>query len=174
MKAGPRGKPSEANENTKATFAKDMHTAINIALFPPLFFLSGLFYTDVLSTAIVLRMYRVFLRRDGAYKNTGEGLVWLIPTGLVALTMRQTNIFWAVIFLGGLELVRTIERFNPVAVLPEPSTWSWREFLSQSFRRFKGGEIHDVPLSNAGLQGMDIRRSSTCRLTCNRLCSLCC
>ncbi|CZT49121.1 uncharacterized protein RSE6_09916 [Rhynchosporium secalis] len=120
IRARSRGSPGQRNHssrsrmnlwqdgNSKLTL-DEIHTALNIALFPLLFFFSGLFYTDVLSTCIVLRVYRLYLERKGAYQNTSQGLIWLYPTGIVALWMRQTNIFWVSVFLGALELVRTID-----------------------------------------------------------------
>ena len=123
-----------------------MHTAFNIALFPPLFFFSGLFYTDVLSTCVVLRMYQLFLQRKGS--------ILLYVAGIVALTMRQTNIFWVAIFMGGLEIVRTIRGIDttPVEDSPEPQTW--KEIIISKFNRYCGGEIHDIQLKDAEVYGM--------------------
>jgi len=123
-----------------------IHTALNIALFPPLFFLSGLFYTDVLSTCMVLRIYQLFLRREGS--------VWIYLAGFLALTMRQTNIFWVAVFLGGLELLRTIKTIEvvPPKEPSEPQTWKESAAIIQ-FRRYSQGEIHDIPLRDAEIQG---------------------
>ena len=77
------------------------HATLNICLFPPLFFFYGLYYTDVLSVGCVLFAYHFFLNR----RRSG-----LIIAGLSSLLFRQTNIFWVAIFLGGLEVTRTIER----------------------------------------------------------------
>ena len=41
-------------------YAADLHAAFNIALFPPLFFFTGLYYTDVASTAFVLTFLVAF------------------------------------------------------------------------------------------------------------------
>jgi alpha-1,2-glucosyltransferase len=138
----------------KPVSANAIHTAINIALFPLLFFFSGLFYTDVLSTCVVLRMYRLFLERKGAYTNTAESLIWMYPTGIVALTMRQTNIFWVAVFLGGLEAVRTIKR-NPTAASDIPPTpHTWQQIIISKFNQYRHGEIHDLPLEAAGVHGI--------------------
>ncbi|KAH7314252.1 alpha-1,2 glucosyltransferase-like protein alg10 [Rhexocercosporidium sp. MPI-PUGE-AT-0058] len=127
----------------------EIHTALNIALFPLLFFFSGLFYTDVLSTCVVLRVYRLFLERRGAYQNTSEGLIWLYLTGIIALWMRQTNIFWVAVFMGGMELVRTIDtnRTSDSASVNPPHTW--KDISLFYFKRYSRGQIHDVPLNNA-------------------------
>lgn len=135
--------------------AETGHTAFNIALFPPLFFFSGLFYTDVLSTAMVLRMYRLFLQGE---KGTG---VWMVGTGLVALTMRQTNIFWVAVFMGGLEAVRAVERNVSRAVNgAEPKTWA------AVFKEWSQGHVHDVSLAEAGIHGKSLSSPSiTYKLT---------
>lgn len=70
-----------------------VHRAINIALFPPLFFFSGLYYTDVGSTAFVLLAYYLFLA--GGHK--GSSILYL-PIAVASLSFRQTNIFWVAIF----------------------------------------------------------------------------
>ena len=132
-------------ENAEPLFFSISHTAFNIALFPPLFFFSGLFYTDVLSTCAVLRMYRLFLQR--------KGLLWLYLAGSLALTMRQTNIFWVAIFLGGLEVVRTIRTAEFVPLAEPSQLQSWNETALFKLQRYSRGEIHDIPLKDAEIQG---------------------
>jgi alpha-1,2-glucosyltransferase len=131
-----------------------LHTGLNIALFPLLFFFSGLYYTDVLSTCVVLRMYRLFLERKGAYSNSAAGLVWLYPAGLVALTMRQTNIFWVAVFMGALEMVRTIKVNKQNLASEQPIPRTWREMVVDKFWRYSRGDIHDIALKDAGVHGM--------------------
>ncbi|KAF8851649.1 hypothetical protein BDZ45DRAFT_717315 [Acephala macrosclerotiorum] len=128
-----------------------LHTSLNIALFPLLFFFSGLFYTDVLSTCIVLRMYRLFLERKGAYTNSHEGLVWMYFTGIVALAMRQTNIFWVAVFMGGLELVRTIKITQTASGEVQPAPRNWKEAVIAKLTEYSDGEIHDIPLRDASV-----------------------
>jgi alpha-1,2-glucosyltransferase len=132
----------------------ELHTALNIALFPLLFFFSGLFYTDVLSTCVVLRVYRLFLERRGAYQNSSEGLFWLYLTGIVALWMRQTNIFWVAVFMGALEVVRTIDTNQTPNPVPEDMPYGWKNICVFYFKRYSRGQIHDVPLKDAGVHGM--------------------
>lgn len=122
-----------------------LHNMFNIALFPPLFFFSGLFYTDVLSTAMVLKMYRDFLQ-----KRSG---VWLYLTGIVALMMRQTNIFWTAVFLGGLEVVRTLKSIEVKKDEREPSR-CFKGILRAAFYQYERGEIHDISLKDAEVEGM--------------------
>ena len=77
------------------------HTVLNMCLFPPLFFFYALYYTDVSSTLSVLVVYYCHLQ--GHRKS-------LVIAGLVSLWFRQTNIFWIAIFMGGLDLVRSLKK----------------------------------------------------------------
>lgn len=137
-----------------------LHTGINIALFPLLFFFSGLYYTDVLSTCVVLRMYHLFLERKGAYSNSAAGLIWMYPSGLAALAMRQTNIFWVAVFMGALEMVRTIKA-NKQDLSGQPTPQTWRDMAIAKFQRFSRGDIHDIRLKDAGVHGMLLLSSAT-------------
>jgi alpha-1,2-glucosyltransferase len=130
-----------------------LHTAFNIALFPLLFFFSGLYYTDVLSTCVVLAMYRLFLDRKGARANSAAGLVWLYPVGLVALSMRQTNIFWVAVFMGTLEAVRTIKANKQELSSGRPIPTTWKEMAVDKFEQYSQGNIHDIALKDAGVIG---------------------
>ena len=76
------------------------HTVLNICLFPALFFFYALYYTDVASTLSVLCVYHFHLRR---HRKS------LVVAGLVSLWFRQTNIFWIAIFMGGLDMVRSLK-----------------------------------------------------------------
>jgi len=118
-----------------------------MALFPPLFFFAGLFYTDVLSTCLVLRMYKLFLEKKGE--------VWLYLAGIFALTMRQTNIFWVAAFMGGLEAVRTLKDI-PAVKREEKTPDSWKGSVQATFDRWMKGDIHDIPLRNAEIHGMTL------------------
>lgn len=126
-----------------------VHTAINVIFFPPLFFFSGLFYTDVASTCLVLVVYTTFL-----YSDSMAGGFGLFASGILALTMRQTNIFWVAVFMGGLEVVRTIKSIKPVRLeKPKDMKPGLKEILF-IFERYKQGNIHDVPLITAETHGM--------------------
>ncbi|KAL2384752.1 hypothetical protein RJZ90_001764 [Blastomyces dermatitidis] len=93
---------------------------LNICLFPPLFFFSGLYYTDLAALLIVVEVYICDLSRNRGRDtqlrpdeevNTllGRNIRFLI-FGLLALMFRQTNIFWVAVFLGGLHVVETLHR----------------------------------------------------------------
>jgi alpha-1,2-glucosyltransferase len=138
-----------------------IHTAVNIALFPPLFFFSGLYYTDVLSTCVVLLAYREFLQRKGAYTNSTTGSFTVFVTGLLSLLMRQTNIFWVAVFMGALEVMRCIEAMPKRTVRKKKST-SAKEAIMAEFESYNQGNIHDPELSNAGIEG----KISTNLLSC--------
>ena len=93
------------------------HAALNICLFPPLFFFLGLYYTDVwsaLSVIITLRFHQKKATRS------------MVLAGIASLFFRQTNIFWVGIYLGGLEVVRKLERHRPSASWETAVFGSWR------------------------------------------------
>ncbi|KAJ5780328.1 CAZyme family GT59 [Penicillium paradoxum] len=103
-------------KNTRPLGANLSHTVLNICLFPPLFFFSGLYYTDVLALLVVIEAYNWDLERDsekdpkeGPKNGVRETLIFL-AFALAALVCRQTNIFWVAVFLGGLQVVRKIRK----------------------------------------------------------------
>lgn len=83
------------------------HTVLNICLFPPLFFFSGLYYTDVLALLVVIEAYNWDLKRNSENRFASVGFLAL---GLAALAFRQTNVFWVAVFLGGLQAVRMLRQ----------------------------------------------------------------
>lgn len=91
-----------------------IHTTVNFYLFPPLFFFYGLYYTDVLSAISVLYAYRCYLAKQQTR---------VVFAGLLSLLFRQTNIFWVSVFLGGLELCRTIPKGRPAIEFPSQPTF---------------------------------------------------
>ena len=115
------------------------HAVFNICLFPPLFFFYGLYYTDVISALLVLMTYRFHLQRANKC---------LVVAGLASLFFRQTNIFWISIFLGGLEVKRSLVRFHPDIESLEKST-----FIDVITRSLQHGHLYDPLLSNANAEG---------------------
>lgn len=96
------GSLDQSQRASKEAFAGSLnHTAVNICLFPPLFFFYGLYYTDILSAFSVLYAYKFHLK-DQQNK--------VIFAGLASLLFRQTNIFWVAVFFGGLQLCRTVPK----------------------------------------------------------------
>lgn len=109
------------------------HTGLNIALFPVIFFFSALYYTDVMSTLVVLVAYRNHLLRLQAPRPDILNDLWTVVLGICALFMRQTNVFWVVVYMGGLEAVHVLRSVQ----------------LSSQ----KDSKLHDPPLSQSGPQG---------------------
>lgn len=85
---------------------------LSILTFPLLFFFSGLYYTDVFSTLAVMCTYTFWqgglARERGLQKFVFQTCHLL--SGLLSLGCRQTNIFWAAVFTGGLQAVHTIKQ----------------------------------------------------------------
>ncbi|RGP74236.1 alpha-1,2 glucosyltransferase alg10 [Fusarium longipes] len=122
-----------------------LHTAFNIALFPLLFFFSGLYYTDVASTAAVLAAYLNHLKRMGQDQSSVLSDLETICLGVFTLCFRQTNVFWVVVFMGGLEAVHAIKTLRPKRV-DQPVIVTLSEQLKYYAWRYSLGEIHDPPL----------------------------
>ncbi|KAI0006240.1 glycosyltransferase family 59 protein [Xylariaceae sp. FL0662B] len=123
-------------------------TGANIALFPVLCFFSGLYYTDVISTFVILLAYVNHLGRVSRERTSLLNDFYTLLLGLLALCMRQTNIFWVVVYMGGLEVVHGIKTLHPEPVAtPIFSTLS--EQLKFYAWRYSLGDIHDPPLNLA-------------------------
>jgi alpha-1,2-glucosyltransferase len=144
-------KSKDAAKRSKATSIDTLHTALNVALFPPLFFFSGLYYTDILSTCMVLKIYKTFLEgRDRKDRRNFQIYLW----GMVSLTMRQTNIFWAAIFMGGMEVVRTLQNPLPsTSVHEREKLQSLQSFVQARWNEALHGMVFDVPLRSTSLEG---------------------
>jgi alpha-1,2-glucosyltransferase len=129
------------------------HSAINIAAFPVLFFFSGLFYTDVFSAVSVLLAYQLHLFRTLTRPAVWNGaLVFLL--GIAALFMRQTNVFWVAVYLGGLEAIHAVKSLRPKPVLRNEHKYRNLGQLAKHFLwRYSIGDIHDPPLGVSGPDG---------------------
>ncbi|KAB8542097.1 hypothetical protein FH972_025560 [Carpinus fangiana] len=91
------------------TVSQDIHAAFNICLLPPVWFFTGLFYTDVASTFVVLATLEAFYSRRSGF------LIFIL--GATSLLFRQTNIFWVAIFPAGLTAIAEIQRLSNNAIL---------------------------------------------------------
>jgi len=132
-----------------------IHSAFNIALFPPLFFFSALYYTDVASALMVLACYQDYYdRRERLSLGQHSAALYLrtIITGVAALLMRQTNIFWVVIFMGGLEVVDAVKTLEPRST-KAPQFVTLSQMLRYYLWRYSLGDIHDPPVSYASPDG---------------------
>lgn len=146
----------------------DLHlTVLNICLFPPIFFFSGLYYTDLAALIIVLEVHRRDLKRtpeperrrdtSHCYMSlcSNETITFLL-LGLISLLFRQTNIFWSAVFLGGLRVVRTlhslqVERQSADILTLAKASWGLQQ-------------CYDPPISRASFEGM--RRVPPIRSKC--------
>jgi alpha-1,2-glucosyltransferase len=152
------------------TFLVDVHSAFNIALFPPLFFFSVLYYTDVMSTLTVLLAYGAYLWKP----KTGGGMVadaGTVLLGVVALLFRQTNIFWVAVFPAGLAAVDALKVDVPSA------TSGNRSLTSVMQSSWSEGMIYDCSVQEAGPQGTcDVLHRLSLALTdaCQTPLSSCC
>ncbi len=136
------------------TLTERTHITFNICLYPPLFFFSVLYYTDVLSASCVLATYIVFLQRHQTHHASLQDRSWPMETamwglGLYALLLRQTNIFWVAIFLAGLEVIRVVKHINTTSwdgdstSIPSIVNGSW-----------EGGKIYDPLVRDARIEGL--------------------
>ena len=115
------------------------HVAFNLVLFPPLFFFSGLYYTDILSVFSVVTTLIAY--------DAGSPLL-VIQRGLVSLAFRQTNIFWVAIYLGGKEVFRGLKKNNLDRELPHNA--SFADVARHSWER---GQLYDPAVREARFEG---------------------
>ncbi|KAI1001832.1 hypothetical protein K3495_g6372 [Podosphaera aphanis] len=137
-----------------------LHTAFNIALFPPLFFFSGLFYSDVLSTCSLLVGYKLYLTRRGS-RNVIKSYnqLWIYIFGIISLTIRQTNIFWFLGLLGASELRHVFppkNSSNQVAGAQD----TWPQVVWTRLKQAADGKIYDVGVDEARIQDFLLCASS--------------
>jgi alpha-1,2-glucosyltransferase len=112
-------------------------TALNLALFPLLFFFGGLYYTDVWSTIFVLAAYLATLRDRP----------WMAAVyGWVSLWFRQTNIVW-VLFMAGIAAVRNLEEFQEEDIEADAQELTPGKFLDP--RQWSSIRIHNPRLSSS-------------------------
>ena len=123
------------------------HATLNICLFPPLFFFYSLFYTDVTSTVLVLLAYMDF------HLEKGRNQYFL---SIAALLLRQTNIFWIAIFLGGLEVLRNLPKGRSGIEFPCKST-----FLDIMTGSWQHACLYDPLVEDAWVEGIDPCAAST-------------
>ncbi|KAK6435583.1 glucosyltransferase [Oleoguttula sp. CCFEE 5521] len=132
------------------------HSALNTVLFPPLFFFSALYYTDLLSTLAVALFYNSFTATDRSSlpSRNQRRNIRLVFYGLLAVLFRQTNIFWVAIFPAGSLLVRELDRGHAVVkdsmyrgVAGFGDSW-----LSIARTSWKMEVLYDPPVQNASLE----------------------
>lgn len=120
------------------------HTVLNICLFPPLFFFSGLYYTDILALLLVVEAYNWELKRASTKSFASRPSLVFLVFGLLALVFRQTNIFWVSVFFGGLRVVRTLQD-TPTAC----QSSEWADVAKKGFQN----ELYDPFVFEASIGG---------------------
>ena len=125
------------------------HTAINIGIFPPLFFFSALYYTDVVSTWYVLKGYKHFLQSQQPESSSLGSIVRAVFIGIAAISFRQTNIFWVAVFPAGLAVLNALKKNDQdsrhAAEAPD--------LLKIANDSWQNSVLYDCPVDIAGLEG---------------------
>ena len=128
-------------------------TGFNIALFPVIFFFSGLYYTDVISTfSVLVAYYSQLAKMTRAASPRLLGGLGTVSWGVLTLFMRQTNVFWVVVYMGGLEVVHHVKSLEPSEV-ETPNFSTLAEQVRFYVWRYSLGDIHDPPLNMAAPVG---------------------
>ncbi|GIJ98613.1 glucosyltransferase [Aspergillus viridinutans] len=125
--------------NTRHSGAWLSHTVLNICIFPPLFFFSGLYYTDIVSLLVVIEAYNWDIKRTAGAGSLLKSAVFVV-IGLAALVLRQTNIFWVAVFLGGLQVARKLRQSAKASQVSSPI-----EIIQSGFNN----ELYDPLVSEA-------------------------
>ena len=73
--------------------------ALIVSLFPPLFFFSGLYYTDTVSVLWVLLALKYYYETQFS-----KSVFW----GMASLIARQTNVFWVGVYPAGLAAIEIV------------------------------------------------------------------
>ncbi|KAF2690863.1 glycosyltransferase family 59 protein [Lentithecium fluviatile CBS 122367] len=137
-------KQTQASSEDQASVF-DAHSALNISLFPPLFFFSALYYTDVMSTLAVLLSYHAFLTRRNAQSHLIHSFK-IVVVGVFALLFRQTNVFWVAVFPAGLAAVDVLTDKKENA---DQLGAGVQSVVQNAWDR---GQIYDVSVGDAGPQ----------------------
>lgn len=131
-------------QNSRPAGSRLSHTVLNICLFPPLFFFSGLYYTDILALLLVVEAYNWELKRATTKSSASRSSLIFIGFGLLALVFRQTNIFWVSVFFGGLQVVRTLRQSSTAC-----SSSGLADIASKGLQN----ELYDPFVSEASIAG---------------------
>lgn len=133
-----------------ALFTSAIHTAINICLFPPLFFFLGLYYTDVPSTLFVLLSYHHALRTQQKKDSKISSAIVTVLIGIAALFFRQTNIFWVAVFPAGLAVVQALKK----SAHPPPEGAKEETVLDVLRISAMNMSVYDKPVRFASVTGL--------------------
>lgn len=80
--------------------------------------------------------------------------LWTVVLGVATLFMRQTNVFWVVVYMGGLEVVHAVRSLKPPKPEEKPSFSTLPAQLGFYLGRWSVGDIEDPPLGVAWPDGM--------------------
>lgn len=144
----------QQRSSSLSTYA--IHTGMNIGLCPLLFFFSALYYTDVFSTLTVLLAFQNHLERVSPRGKSWLDDLWTVVLGVSALFMRQTNVFWVVVFMGGLEAVHAVKTLllpSNVQGWVHPKDAGLVELVKYYTDLCSCGYIHDPALNLVSLDG---------------------
>lgn len=119
------------------------HTVLNVCLFPVLFFFSALYYTDVFSVLTVLGTCYWHYQQAKSVSTMSIYNVAIVLNGLISLSLRQTNIFWVAIYLGGLQVIRELGDSGR-------SNQSIQDVFVEGWTQ---GLIYDPTVDEAGMEG---------------------
>lgn len=156
------GERGERRSRTSSLSFHAIHTGMNIGLFPLLFFFSALYYTDVFSTLMVLFAFQNHLDRVGPQGKSWRNDFFVVFLGVAALFMRQTNVFWVIVFIGGLEAVEAA-KVVPATRPQSPGHGGLWANIQYYARRSSLGDIHDPALDQASLDGkLLLQTSNSC------------
>ncbi|KAF2461700.1 DIE2/ALG10 family-domain-containing protein [Lineolata rhizophorae] len=131
---------------------RSIHAVVNISFFPPMFFFTGLYYTDVASTGVTLLAYYYFIRsKSAAFEASSVAFNFVFTaTGLFSLLFRQTNVFWVAVFPAGLAIVSTLKSsrrgLKPIAI-PQSAPFGAVARASWTYN-----VLYDVPVSDASIE----------------------
>lgn len=131
------------------------HSSLNIVLFPPLFFFSALYYTDIASTLSWTILYWYSLRTLSADRFSMVEAAVQVTLGVVSLSFRQTNIFWVAIAPAALKLMVELDQGHSVIKQSMyrraegfgDSTWSVAK------TSWKMSVLYDPPIRDAYIEG---------------------
>jgi len=140
------GKKTVRHENV-------LQREFSIILFPLLFFFSGLYYTDVLSTFTVVLTY-IFWSASSSATGGLKVLYQLLHllSGATALATRQTNIFWVSVFLGGLQVIETVKtEFGAKNVHDPVVSEAYFEGRTKPHGHFSSDRSADFPITSISM-----------------------
>lgn len=138
------------------------HTAINIGLFPCVFFFSALYYTDVASTLTVLIFYGLLLGPSRNETSSLTKIFWAI----ISLSMRQTNIFWVAVLPAGLALVEKAKQHESHSQSRQTAN-DWKDAIHDSWTR---STFYDPSVDEASIEGRIRHLAWSHAEHCTRLC----